>query len=44
MEQVKDFTVLVRELSQDEGEPTPTLKVKRDVVVEKYAREIKRLY
>jgi long-chain acyl-CoA synthetase len=44
IEQVKRFQILPRDLSQAEGELTPTLKVKRSVVYERYATEIDRLY
>jgi long-chain acyl-CoA synthetase len=44
IEQVKKFTVLERDLSQEEEELTPTLKVKRNVVYERYADEFTRLY
>jgi long-chain acyl-CoA synthetase len=39
-EKVKRFTILNATFSIDSGELTPTLKVKRKVVVQKYAREI----
>jgi long-chain acyl-CoA synthetase len=44
VEQIKKFAILPRDLSQETGELTPTLKVKRNVVGEKYDREIAALY
>ena len=44
VEQIKKFTILPRDLSQETGELTPTLKVKRNVVHDKFAAEIERLY
>jgi long-chain acyl-CoA synthetase len=44
IEQVKKFKILPRELSQDEGELTPTLKVKREKVYENFKDEIDALY
>jgi long-chain acyl-CoA synthetase len=44
VEQVKKFAILDHDLSQETGELTPTLKVKRAVVADKYAGEIERLY
>ena len=44
IEQVKKFHILDRELSQDEGELTPTLKLKREKVYENFKEEIDALY
>ncbi len=44
VEQVKKFQILPRDLSQEGGELTPTLKVKRNVVAEKYDAEVEKLY
>lgn len=43
-ETVKKFRLLEKPLSIQSGELTPTLKVKRPVVMEKYAEEIESLY
>jgi len=43
-EQVKKFAVLETDFSQETGELTPTLKVRRKVVVEKYGRILDDLY
>ncbi len=44
VEQIKKFTILPREFSIDEGELTPTLKVKRNVVTEHFEAEIEAMY
>jgi long-chain acyl-CoA synthetase len=43
-EQVKKFTVLPAEWTVDSGEVTPTLKMKRKVVNQKYEDEIEAMY
>jgi long-chain acyl-CoA synthetase len=44
VEQVKKFFILDHDLSQETGELTPTLKVKRNVVQENYAERFDALY
>jgi long-chain acyl-CoA synthetase len=44
VEQVKRFVILDHDLSQETGELTPTLKVKRNVVNEKYSPLFDELY
>jgi long-chain acyl-CoA synthetase len=43
-EQIKRFEVLPRDFSAEEGEITPTLKVRRSVVQDHFAEAIERLY
>jgi long-chain acyl-CoA synthetase len=43
-EQIKKFAILPRDFSAEEGEVTPTLKLKRRVCEEHFADEIERLY
>jgi long-chain acyl-CoA synthetase len=43
-EQIKRFTIVSREFSSEEGEVTPTLKLKRRVIEERFADEIEKLY
>jgi len=44
VEQIKKFTILPRELSIAEGELTPTLKVKRNIVAAHFEDEIEAMY
>ncbi|HEX4324342.1 MAG TPA: long-chain fatty acid--CoA ligase [Gaiellaceae bacterium] len=44
VEQIKRFTILPRDFSQEEGEVTPTLKLRRRVIQEHFADEIEQLY
>ncbi len=44
IEQIKRFAILPRDLSQEEGELTPTLKVKRSVVYKKFGPDVDALY
>ncbi|WDZ88206.1 AMP-dependent synthetase/ligase [Micromonospora cathayae] len=43
-EAVKTFRVLARDLTEADGELTPTLKVRREVVLNRYAADIEALY
>ena len=43
-EQVKKFTVLPRDLSVDDGELTPTLKIRRKQIRENWSSEIESMY
>jgi long-chain acyl-CoA synthetase len=43
-EQIKRFRILPRDFSLEENEITPTLKIKRNIVSEKFAGEIENLY
>jgi long-chain acyl-CoA synthetase len=44
IEQVKRFAILDRDLSQEHGELTPSMKVKRNVVYERYAQRFAAIY
>jgi long-chain acyl-CoA synthetase len=44
VEQIKRFAILPRDFSQEEGEVTPTLKLRRGIVHQHFAAEIEALY
>jgi long-chain acyl-CoA synthetase len=44
VEQIKRFAILDHDLSMETGELTPTLKVKRNVVYDRYADVFDELY
>ncbi|HET7898984.1 MAG TPA: long-chain fatty acid--CoA ligase, partial [Flavisolibacter sp.] len=44
VEQVKKFELLPKEWSIEGGELTPTLKLKRKVIMEKYGESIRKIY
>jgi long-chain acyl-CoA synthetase len=44
VEQIRKFRLLDREWSQDTGEMTPTMKLKRSIIQEKYGNEIEAMY
>lgn len=44
VEQVKKIHILPADLSQEAGELTPTMKVKRNVVADKYEADVEALY
>ncbi len=43
-EQVRRFTLLDKEFSQEADEMTPTLKLKRNVIIERYEEAIEKMY
>jgi long-chain acyl-CoA synthetase len=43
-EQIKRFTIVPREFSADYDEVTPTLKLKRNVIIDHFAAEVAELY
>jgi long-chain acyl-CoA synthetase len=44
VEQIKRFAILDHDLTQETGELTPTMKVKRNIVYERYAAVFEELY
>ena len=43
-EQIKKFTILPRDFSIDDGELTPTLKIRRKIINDNWATEIDNMY
>jgi len=43
-EQIKKFAILPEEMTVESGELTPTLKMKRKIILQKYEREIEEIY
>jgi len=43
-EKVKKFVLLDHEFTVDGGEATPTMKIRRNVVTQKYRNELEALY
>jgi len=44
VQQIKKFVVLEKEWTDSSGELTPTLKLKRYKIIEKYKKEFEKLY
>ncbi len=44
VEQIKKFSFIMEELTQEGGELTPTMKLKRKVIAEKYSDQIDEMY
>ena len=44
VQQVREFRLLVKELDQDDGEVSVTMKVRRNAIAEKYAELIEHIY
>jgi long-chain acyl-CoA synthetase len=44
VEQIKRFAILPRDFTQEQGELTPTLKLRRKIVHEHFTDEIEQLY
>lgn len=43
-EQIKKFAIIPNEMTIETGELTPTLKMKRKVILQKYAKEVETIY
>ena len=44
VQQIKKFVILENEWTDSSGELTPTLKLKRNVIAERYKNEIESMY
>ena len=44
VEQIKRFTILSRDFTLEDGELTPSLKLKRNVIYDNYADQFEDLY
>jgi long-chain acyl-CoA synthetase len=44
VEQIRKFLLMEKEWSQDSGEMTPTMKLKRSIIRKKFEKEIESLY
>ena len=44
VEQIKQFRLLDTQLTAEDDELTPTMKLKRKVIMEKYADRVEKLY
>jgi long-chain acyl-CoA synthetase len=44
IEQIKQFAILARDFTQADGELTPTLKIKRNVIQTRYAHLVQQIY
>ena len=43
-EAIKKFHILPRDLTEEDGELTPTMKVKRAIVLNKFSRDVEDMY
>ena len=43
-EHIRKFKILDRELSIDQGEVTPTMKIRKSIVMEHFSKEINEMY
>ena len=43
-EQIKKFAIISNEMTVETGELTPTLKMKRKIILQKYEKEVEQIY